>query len=132
MATLHINNNRCDLDASLSLAFNGVITNRTNDDGEIRDLLAEINRLGLNPVIAQPGQSIVIFMYCKTVFSAVKFMIDFNSGRLQYLLESIFNRLLLTIDPHHTEELHSRISLEDEEIVTLEEFTGIEGTRISH
>lgn len=129
MPAVHINNSRPDLDGPLSRAFNDVIRNKTTDDKNIRKLLTELNELGLNLVTAVPGESIVIFVYCKTVQSAVKFTRLFNSGRLQHILESSLNRLLLTIEPHNTKELESRISLEDEEVATLEDFTGIEGNK---
>lgn len=131
MPALRINNNRPDLDAPLCLAFNNVIQNSGTGDAEIKDLLATMNELGLNVVKAKPGQSIVLFIYCKTVDSAVDFTQMINSGRLEYYLEIIFNRLLATIiEPNTTAELKSRISLEDAEIFTLEEFTGIEGNSL--
>ena len=127
MPEVHVNNNRPDLDGPLSRTFNDVIENRASDDSEIEALLEEMSGLGFNPVNASPGHSIVILMYCKTVDDAVRFTQHFNSGRVQYILESILNRLLLKIEPHNTETLDSCVSLDEEDIVALEKFTGIEG-----
>src|SRR6218665_1990228 len=127
MTAVHVNNNRSNLDGPLSRAFNDLMRTRTTDDAEIKNLLAEMNGLSFNPVNSEPDKSIVIFVYCKTVDDAVKFTQHFNSGRVQYLLESILNRLLLTIEPHNTETLDSCVSLDEEDIVALEKFTGIEG-----
>src|SRR6218665_1299017 len=127
MPTLHVKNNRPDLDEPLSHAFNGVIRNRATDDAETKALLEEMDEIGLDPANAKPGRSIVVSMYCKTVDDAVKFTQLYNTGRVQYILESILNRLILTIEPHNKEKLDSRVSLEEEDVITLEEFTGIEG-----
>lgn len=127
MVTVHISNNRPDLAEPLSLAFNGVIRKRNTDDAEIQVLVGDMNGLGLNPVKAIPGQGIIVFIYCKTVHNAVNFTHFFNNKRLQHILENIFNRLLLTIEPNNTNELNSLIYLEDEEVTTLENFTGIKG-----
>src|SRR6218665_61371 len=101
MITVYINNNRHDLYGPLSHAFNGVIRNRATDDAEIEALLDEMTGLGLNLVNAVPEQSIVIFIYCQTIDSADNFVDLFNSGRLEHMLDSILNRLLLTIEPHN-------------------------------
>lgn len=126
MTEVHVNSDRPDLDGPLSLAFNRIIRNRKSDDAEINDMLEEIKRLGLDLVNAKPGQSIVIFIYCNTVENAVKFTQLFNSGFLKFVLKSIFNRLILTIEPYQTAELDLGISLEYEDISTVEKFTGIE------
>src|SRR6218665_1877751 len=131
MPAVHVNNNSLSyLDGALSNTFNDTLRKSSEGDVESKELLTEINGIGLNLVKAIPGQSIIIFVYCKTVQNAAKFMQLFNSGRLRHMLERILNRLLLTIEPCSKENLESRISLEDEEINTLAEFTGIEGTCI--
>lgn len=119
------------MDGPLSFAFNDLIRNKIASDADINNLLAEVNGFNLDLVTTIPGQSIVIFIYCKTVQNAVKFTQIFNSGHLQYLLHDILSRLLLTIEPGNTKELDSRISLEDEEIICLQEFTGIEGNSLN-
>lgn len=119
------------MDGPLSFAFNDLIRNKITSDADINNLLAEVNGFNLDLVTTIPGQSIVIFIYCKTVQNAVKFTQIFNSGHLQYLLHDILSRLLLTIEPGNTKELDSRISLEDEEIICLQEFTGIEGNSLN-
>src|SRR6218665_1129745 len=131
MTAVHVNNNRSNLDGPLSRAFNDLMRTRTTDDAEIKNLLAEMNGLSFNPVNSKPDKSIVIFVYCKTADDAVKFTQHFNSGRVQYLLESILNRLLLTIEPHNTEKLGSRVSLDDEDVTALEKITGVEGNSLN-
>jgi len=128
MPAVHVNNNNLSyLDGALSNTFNDTLRKSSEGDVESKELLTEINGIGLNLVKAIPGQSIIIFVYCKTVQNAEKFMQLFNSGRLRHMLERILNRLLLTTEPCNKEKLESRISLEDEEVNTLAEFTGIEG-----
>lgn len=131
MPAVHVKNNRKDLDGPLCLAFNDVVSNKKNGDAIIRELLAEMSGLGLSPAKANPGQSIVIFVYCKTGLNVAIFIKLFNSGRLQFILEGIFNQLLLAIEPHNTEKLVSRIRLEDEDVAALEGYLDFTGNQLN-
>lgn len=82
---------------------------------------------GLTIVGASPGHSIVILVYCKTIDNMITFTQLFNSGELQSFLEDILNRLLTRIEPKRIEKLETRLSLDDEEIIAIEEITDIEG-----
>lgn len=127
MLAVHVNNGRPDYDEPLSRKLNDIIKSTITDGIDTRDSLADMNRLGVESVAAVSGESIVIFVYCKTPQNAVAFMKLFKSGRFQYIFGCILNRLLLTIEPRDVERLDSRFSLEDDDIICLEDFTGIEG-----
>lgn len=96
------------------------------DETAVKDIqIPHIN--GLRVVGATPGHSIVILVYCKTTDNLVTFTQVFNSGELQTKLENILNRLFARIEPKSTEILKSSIRLDDEDILEIEDITGIEG-----
>lgn len=119
MPVVHVNTTRPDLDADLSDAFNnGVIAEP--------QLFSELVEIQLHPITSRPGHSIEIFIYCQNEQHMETFIEVFISGQLETHLCNILNRLLLKIKPN-AERLEITISIDIEEVLAIEEYTGIEG-----
>lgn len=151
---VHVNTTRPELEEGLSESLNTSLINQPMSETAVKEiqmnefldetaakeiqmnesldetaakeiLIPHLN--GLTIVGAIPGHSIVIFLYCKTTDNMVTFTQLFNSGELKTKLENILNRLLARIEPKSTERLEARLRLDDEDILEIEEITGIEG-----
>lgn len=137
---VHVNTTRPDLDDQMARSINAALMKKSIYETKVNriqtfELMAEEivreilrpYRNGLRIVGAKPGHSIVILVYCKTTDNVMTFARLFNSGELQTKLEDLINRTFARIEPNSTERLKLNIRLDNEDILEIEEITGIEG-----
>lgn len=137
---VHLNTTRPDLDEPISESINTAVMNESMDETAAMEIeinesmdetvakeihLPQLN--GIRIVGATPGHSIVVLIYCKTIDNMVTFTRLFNSGELHTKLEKLLNHMFTRIEPKSTERLKSSIRLDNEDILEIEEITGIEG-----
>lgn len=128
---VHANTTQPENEEVLSKLVNKTISEEPKDDPSSEEkILAPINGYNICPVGTKPEQSILFFLYCKTVDDVITFTELFISGELQSMIEVIMNRLLLKIDPENTEKLQARLSLDEAEILALEKYSGIAGEHL--
>lgn len=127
---VHANTTQPDKDGVISELLNKTILEESKDDPSSKEkILRPINGYNIHPVVTMPGQSIVLFFYCKTIDNMITFTKLFISGDLQNMTEVIMNRILSKYDPKNTEQLKARLSLDETEILAVEKFSGIAGER---
>ena len=131
MIAVHAKTTQPEKDAVLSDSINKTILDESKVDPSSEEkLLTPINGYNIHLVATKPEKSIVFFLYCKTVDDVITFTELFISGALQSMLEVIMNRLLLKMDPDNTEKIKTRLSLDYEEILAVEKYSGIAGEQL--
>ena len=123
---VHISTTRSDLDEPLSESINTALMNESMDETVPKQIkIPHMN--GLRIAGATPGSSIVVLVYCKTIDNVVTFTQLFSSGEMQTRLEDFLNRLLAQLQLNRAKGLRSSIRLNKEDILKIEEITGIQG-----
>lgn len=123
---VHISTTLSALDEPLSESISTALMNESMDETAPKEIqIPHMN--GLRIAGATPGNSIVVLVYCKTIDNVVTFTQLFNSGEMQTRLEDFLNRLLAQLKPIGAKILRPRIRLNKEDILKIEEITGIQG-----
>lgn len=83
MIAVHAKTTQPEKDAVLSDSINKTILDESKVDPSSEEkLLTPINGYNIHPVAATPGQSIVFFIYCKTVDNVITLILR-NSSSLE-------------------------------------------------
>lgn len=123
---VHISTTLSALDEPLSESISTALMNESMDETVPKEIqIPHMN--GLRIAGSTPGNSIVVLVYCKTIDNVVTFTQLFNSGEMQTRLEDFLNRLLAQLKPIGAKILRPRIILNKEDILKIEEITGIQG-----
>lgn len=125
-----MNTNQPELDDELSQRFNDVIVhedNREDRDYSSEGIFSELHINSIRPVASKPGHSIIVFLYCKTVDDMIEFTDVLKSGQLTSMLERALQRLLMVLDRKSVGSLDVTLTLDNEEILLIEEITGVNG-----
>lgn len=137
---VHVNTTRPDSDEEISELLNATLMKESMAETRVKEIqlnegivetadkqiiIPQLN--GLTIVGATPGHSIIILVYCKTTEKMITFTQLFNSRELHTFLENMLNRLYALIKPRRTDRLETHVRLDEEEILAIEEATGIEG-----
>lgn len=123
-----MNTNHPELDNPLSILLNETkVKEYAADSASKGAVLEELNGMRSFLLSSKPGKSIEIFLYCKTTDDMELLMKAFNSGRLKSIIERILYRLMFSLPNKPQESLEVALRLDDEEVLLIEEFTGIDG-----
>lgn len=115
---VHLETSRSELDAELSQAINNPQQRGCLFDG--------LHSHGIHLVRCRPDHSILVYFFCKTPQHMVQFTKHFDSDDLTFEMTDILNRLLKIIKPKEKEELKVNLRLEEEDVIRVQVFTGLE------
>lgn len=126
MITVRVNTNHPELDDQLSQALNETTMKQHAADSAKGAVLEELNGMRTYLLSSKPGRSIAMFLYCKVADDMALLMEAFSSGLLKSIIERVLNRLIASLSKPHC-ALEVTLKLDDDEVLLIEEFTGIDG-----